>query len=434
MIKQRLYLKLCIVFAASLAAFAIFAGFLWSAMGHERYEHAIFHKTTALAAMLLPPADADPGVQAQAVERIAAALDFGVTLWSRERQLVASTGSVGRPSVDRLEPGSWIGAKGGTQWTAVLPDGRWVVIDLDRMALPSDSVGIALSLVLLAAFVALITYPFIRHITRRLERLQREVVRIGSGDLGARVEIRGNDEIALLAGSFNEAAERIEKLVTAQRMLLANASHELRTPLARIRLGIEMLLQHDEPARRTALEKDIQELSALIDELILMTRLDTGLNRARFQPIDLVALAAEECARYRGCSFSGRAAQLPGDRRMLQHLVRNLIDNAFTHGAPPVDVTIRQSADRVELIVSDEGRGIPESEKEKVFQPFYRAVDKQNVPGYGLGLPLVRRIAEMHGGAVSISTRPKSSVKVVFEAPAGLPQEGFRGERERLTL
>ena len=431
MTRQRLYVQICVVVAVSLLAFAILANVVWTALGQESYDHAVFEKTTALATLLLPPPDAPPAEQERQVKTVAEALDFRITVWSEDGQLISASGEPSRPPDDTLARGAWTVAKGETQFATLLPDGRWLVIDLDRIAIPSESAMFGIALALLAVFIVMIMYPFIRSMTRRLERLQDEVERIGSGYLGARVDVRGGDEIAKLAQSFNEAAEQIEKLVTAQRLLLANASHELRTPLARIRLGIEMLAKRDDPVRRSALQRDIAELDELINEMILMTRLDTGLSHPQFQPVDLVALVAEECARYRGCSFRGTASELPGDRRMLQHLVRNLIDNAHTHGVPPVDVEIQEENGAISLTVSDEGTGIPESEQEKVFQPFYRARAKQNVPGYGLGLALVQRIAEAHGGSVSIRTTPKSSVCVGFSLRSAVRTDDTTPARER---
>lgn len=421
MIGQRLYIQICAIVAASLLAFAALAVLLWNALGQEEYNSAIFQKTTALATILLAPVDAPQAEQQDAVAAVAEALDFDVTLWSEDGGLLAASGTPSPPPDGTLSLGAWTAARGETQWSTRLPDGRWLVVDLDRIEIPSESVMLGVALAAGAVFIILMMYPFIRSLTRRLERLQVEVERIGSGYLGARVDVRGGDEIAKLAKSFNSAAEEIEKLVTAQRLLLANASHELRTPLARIRLGIEMLAQRDDAARRAALKRDIGELDELIDELILMTRLDTGLSDPRFHPVDLTAVVAEECARYRDCSLVGTAQEVLGERRMLQRLVRNLVDNAHAYGAPPIEVEIQESEGKVILTVSDGGSGIPREERENVFQPFYRIAPRQNVPGYGLGLPLVQRIADLHGGSVSIQDGPRSAISVV------LPIYGHRG-------
>ena len=173
-----------------------------------------------------------------------------------------------------------------------------------------------------------------------------------------------------------------------------------------------------DPERRAALQRDIAELDALIDEILLMSRLDAGSHADLSQRIDLVALAAEECARYEDCTLSGRAPDIFGDPRLLRRLIRNLLENAHNHAAPPVEVVISQSDDRVALTVSDGGDGIPEADQEKVFQPFFRSPNRQNLKGYGLGLPLVRQIAEAHGGSVTILPREeaRSSIRVTLPA------------------
>ncbi|MEM7135269.1 MAG: HAMP domain-containing sensor histidine kinase [Myxococcota bacterium] len=436
---QRLYLQICAVVAASLLSFATLTVLLWNALGQEEYNGAIFEKTTELATILLAPVDAPRTEQQAAVAAVAKALDFDITLWSEDGRLLAASETPSSPPDTTLSPGAWTAAEGETQWSTRLPDGRLVVIDLDRIAIPSESVMLSVALAAGAVFIILIMYPFIRSLTRRLERLQVEVERIGSGYLGARVDVRGGDEIAKLANSFNSAAEEIEKLVTAQRLLLANASHELRTPLARIRLGIEMLAQKDDAARRGALKKDIAELDELIDELILMTRLDTGLSNPRVQLVDLTAVVAEECARYRDCTLVGTASEVRGERRMLQRLMRNLVDNAHAYGAPPIEVEIQENLGEVILTVSDAGSGIPQEEREKVFQPFYRVATKHKVPGYGLGLPLVQRIARAHGGSVSILDRPRSAVSVVLPVddetdPGGTNDPKRRTLRQRASV
>src|SRR5262249_51049143 len=162
-------------------------------------------------------------------------------------------------------------------------------------------------------------------LTRRLERLQVGVQSLGAGDLSARVKVEGRDEVAKLANSFNQAAGRIEALVQAHKMLLANASHELRTPLTRIRLGLE--LAKEDPARKAELEKDIAELDLLVDEILLASRLDAVEHLNHAEEIDLLALAAEECARYDGCSIEGKPILVRGDPSLLRRMIRNLVEN-----------------------------------------------------------------------------------------------------------
>jgi signal transduction histidine kinase len=204
--------------------------------------------------------------------------------------------------------------------------------------------------------------------------------------------------VAQLARSFNRAAGRIEELVGAHKSLLAHASHELRTPLARIRMAVELLKENADPRRKRELEQDIVELDALIDEILTASRLDASGDPGANEEVDLLALASEECARYEEAQLAGEPVTVRGDPRLLRRLIRNLLENARRHGAPPVDVRVSRAGGAAELRVSDHGPGIPDAEREGVFEPFHRFAGGGERGGAGLGLSLVRQIARRHGG------------------------------------
>ncbi len=257
-------------------------------------------------------------------------------------------------------------------------------------------------LIALALIIAIGAYPVVRRVTRRLEHLQKGVESLGAGNLSARVKVEGNDEVAGLAASFNRSADQIETLVNAHKSLLANASHELRTPLARIRLALELTKDNVEPKRRAGLEQDIAELDQLIDEILLASRLDSAGEKTENEEIDLLALAAEECSRYDEADLDGESLVVHGDARLLRRMLRNLLENARRHGVPPTTVKLRRSGTgddaKAEIVVQDAGPGILAAEYDKVFEPFYRSSNARDSVGSGLGLALVRQIAQRHGG------------------------------------
>jgi signal transduction histidine kinase len=242
-------------------------------------------------------------------------------------------------------------------------------------------------------------------LTRRLERLQAGVETLGAGNLAARVKVEGRDEVARLAESFNRAASRIEDLVSAHRMLLANASHELRTPLSRIRLGVELYDGKQDPKQKAELRHDIAELDLLIDEILLASRLEALGTVHPPEDVDLLALAAEEGARYDECVVEGEPVVVRGDAHLLRRLVRNLLENAARHGKPPIRVDVRRQGAIAILEVADQGHGIAEAERERVFTPFHRL--SPDARGAGLGLSLVRQIARLHGGDAYVAPRPR---------------------------
>src|SRR5262249_33196046 len=190
----------------------------------------------------------------------------------------------------------------------------------------NPAVGLVLFLGGIALAVAICAYPVVRGLTRRLERLQTGVETLGAGQLSARVEVEGRDEVARLAASLNRPAAPIQDLVAAHRMLPATPPHELRTPLSRLRLGLELYEQRQDPKLKADLARDIGELDLLIDEILLASRLDAA-PALQSEAVDLLGLAAEECAHYEECTLDGKPVTIRGDARLLRRLVRHLLDH-----------------------------------------------------------------------------------------------------------
>jgi signal transduction histidine kinase len=414
----KLYLRIYLAVLASLAAFALASGFLWRQLGDAGPAGHAFEVAGTLAQNVLPPAGAPPSEQQAALDKLAANLRADVALFAADRTRLAAVGdSLPAPDTGR-DRGGWLRAWAGPPAGAIhLPDGRWLVARV-RHDRRHAGVGLFFMLALIALAVGVGAYPVVRRLTARLERLQAGVESLGAGDLSARVKVEGNDEVAQLARSFNRAAGRIEELVGAHKSLLANASHELRTPLARIRMAVELMKENADPRRKRGLEQDIMELDALIDEILIASRLDAVKGREADEEVDLLALASEECARYEEAELSGQPVTVRGDPRLLRRMIRNLLENARRHGAPPIDVRVSRAEGGAELRVSDHGPGIPDAEREGVFRPFYRFTDGGERAGAGLGLALVRQIARRHGGDARYLGREQSggSFIVTLEA------------------
>lgn len=392
----RLYLRFYIALLVSLALLGLAASVLVHFAGSPVEQVAV--TVARLAQNVLPPAQAPAAEQQEALQRVAAGLKADVTLFAEDGAIMATIGRpLPLPSARQSHLLSFAHWPGGTYSSVRLADGRLLVLGI-----PNGS-GVARAnfhlLVLFAVLsIGLAAFPIVRQLSGRLERLQRGVDSLGAGDLGARVAVEGRDEIAGLAESFNRAATQIEQLIHANRSLLANASHELRTPLARIRLAVEMLKQSADPHTKAGLEQDIAELDGLVDEILLASRLDTVAQNDVREEIDLLALAAEESARYDEVQLEGEHIKIQGDPRLLRRLLRNLLENARRHGVPPTQVRLRRQGNLVELRVWDNGPGPAPAEFEQLFTPFYRRRDSRNTTGNGLGLSLVRQIARRHGG------------------------------------
>ena len=287
---------------------------------------------------------------------------------------------------------------------------------------PSWPSGLGWGVLLLLLFLAVAgaAWPAVRALTRRLAALKQGVERFGAGQLSHRVEVSGQDEVAAVAASFNQAAARIEALVRSHQSLLANASHELRSPLARMKMAISMM-DDVPPAQRAALQREIHtniaELDALVEEVLLASRLDGAVDGPAHEPVDLLALAAEETARVQA-ELDGEPLQVLGEERLLRRALRNLLENARRYGGNEVSVVIARAGGRAELRVCDRGPGVPETLRERIFEAFYRLPGHaEQAGGVGLGLSLVRQIAQRHGGAVRCEAREGGGSCFVLSLP-----------------
>lgn len=304
-----------------------------------------------------------------------------------------------------------------------------------------------LLIVLVMVFIAVAVgaWPVANRLTRRLKQLRQGVERFGEGQLQHRVEVEGKDEVADVARSFNQAAQRIEELVTSHRSLLANASHELRSPLARMKMAIAML--DDVPPEhanrlKDEIQQDINELNGLVEEVLLASRLDAR-PTLDLQPVDVLGLLIEEAGRV-GAEVDTEhlppalaGTPLQADERLLRRAVRNLLENARRYGrtgAEPaaVEARLRISAtQRLEILIDDRGPGVPPDQRDRIFEPFYRMPGHaEHAGGVGLGLSLVAQIAQRHGGEVRCEAREGGGSRFVIALPMPAVPDG-RGASRR---
>ncbi|GAA5135670.1 ATP-binding protein [Alloalcanivorax gelatiniphagus] len=274
---------------------------------------------------------------------------------------------------------------------------------------------LAIAGVLALLMVAVSTYLQVRPLQTRLRRLGRAVQRLGAGDLAAYADVRGNDPIGQVAATFNGMTAHIRRLIEAQREMTRAVSHELRTPVARLRFGLEMLADCESAEERreklNALDRDIDQLDRLIDEILTYARLEEGTPTVDFQPVFLREICEQLAAELDG--IRGDIAievegdpdlTVDGDPRYLHRIMQNLVTNALRYAASRVRMTLREEGDCLVLDVDDDGKGIPEHQRERVFKPFAR-LDKSRhraSGGYGLGLSIVKRIIEWHGGDIQV--------------------------------
>ncbi len=412
---RRLYLQIYASFVGILVIFVLMLAIGFRMLPDGAWEQRL-DNIGEIVSGLLGPTDQSPEETQITIERIADALVAQVTLRGADGSLIAAAGEpIDMPQGPRVRDGR-TEFEDDSSATLVLPDGRLFLVDPQDRGPPA----LLLTLLLLAIAIALGSLPVARRITRRLERLQTQVDALGAGQLSTRVEIEGKDEVADLARSFNRSADRIERLVEAQRHVLAGVSHEIRTPLARMRVALELLESDNRPELRERLMQDIADLDDLIGELLLASRLDTIDQFEHTEDIDLLALLAEEAARI-GADVSGEPVTIHGDPRMLRRLIRNLLENAQKYaGDTTVEAVAAPSVDGDAILsIADRGPGVPEDERERIFEPFYRSRQTpENDRGVGLGLALVRRIATRHGGSVDCLERAGGGTTFEVRLPA----------------
>lgn len=395
---QRLYLQFYVTILIVLAVFVGAAVLLWRVADDDNRTPQYLDVAAELTGALLPDKTAPRADQQRAVDALQRKLRFDIALYEPDGDMIAMAGKPPpRFSRERARTG-WRRGPGGPNFTLQLPDGRWLVARQVRER-PNPILWITAALALVAIAIAVGAFPVVRGLSRRLERLKAGVDRLGGGDLSTRVKVEGRDELAALAESFNRSAQRVEELVAAHRLLLANASHELRTPLARIAVAAALLGDSADPKTRESLKQDVAELDQLIEQILLASRLEALPTLEHREPVDLLAVAAEEASHY-DLEASGQPVTVLGDRTLLRRLVRNLVENARRYGGEgPVSVSVTHDGDRAVLDVTDHGPGVPEAERQRIFEPFYRlAGGHESGRGSGLGLALVLDIARRHGG------------------------------------
>jgi signal transduction histidine kinase len=274
-------------------------------------------------------------------------------------------------------------------------------------------VGVPLMTVLLAV----VTWTVVGRALRPVESIRAEVADISDSALSRRVpEPPGGDEIAQLARTMNAMLDRLEAASRRQRAFASDASHELQSPLTRLRTHLEVAVAHPESTDWDALAHDLladsAEMERLVRNLLFLARADERpLQPAADELVDLDDVVLEEVSRLRVGSRvpigtgSVSAAPVRGSREQLVRLVRNLLENAERHARTQVEVSVRTGHEAVELVVSDDGPGVPPGERDRIFDRFVRLDDdrsRDDGAGSGLGLSIVATIARRHGGSCRV--------------------------------
>ncbi len=354
--------------------------------------------------------------------------EFVQVLDSQGRVVDSSPNLEGKEAVLRLAPGETERLEGlsfeDDQFLVVAtsadaPDGPVTVMVGRTLESVTESSQVVVNLLatgfpLLLAVVAATSWRVVGRALAPVDAIRDEVDAISTAELHRRVpDPPGRDEIARLAATMNEMLARLEEGHDRQRRFVSDASHELRSPVATIRQHAEVALTHPkqssvEELAEVVLEEDVR-LQRLVEDLLLLTRMDEGTVHLRRAPVDLDDILLEEAQRLR--STTGlrirtggvSAGRVSGDSGQLEKLVRNVTENAARHARSTVELSLTEADGEVLLRIDDDGKGIPAPERERVFERFVRLDEARarDSGGSGLGLAIVAEIAAAHGGSVA---------------------------------
>jgi signal transduction histidine kinase len=310
-----------------------------------------------------------------------------------------------------------------------------------EQAVRTTAILLAVALPLLVALTAMITWWRVGRALSSVEAVRSHVERTSASRLQDRVPVPPtHDEIARLAVTMNSMLSRLETSQRAQRRFVSDASHELRSPLATIRASLDVISPDDPDTSWEQLDPilraETERMSRLVDNLLLLSQADDHALTVSHRDVDLDDLVDQEARRLRRLTpldvrLSNATVRVRGDEHQLQQVLRNLLDNAARHAAHTVAVTVEPGADGAVVRVEDDGPGIPEADRERVFERFVRLDESRSrhSGGAGLGLAIARELAVAHGGSLVVHESPTGGA--CFELT--LPVPGPAAEPSRLT-
>ncbi|MFB7336776.1 sensor histidine kinase [Streptomyces adustus] len=293
-------------------------------------------------------------------------------------------------------------------------------------AVRSAAVAMLAGLPLVLLVVGGVTWLVTRRALAPVEGIRREMAAItASEDLSRRVpEPASHDEVARLARTTNETLTALEAAVDRQRRFVADASHELRSPIASLRTQLEVGSAHPQLLDVPGAVKDTERLQHLAADLLLLARLDAG-ERPGQGRVDLGELVREELGRRPAdrtqvSLHADEELQVAGSRGQLTRVIGNLLDNAQRHARAEVVVHVTAQGDRIVLTVADDGSGVPDAERERIFERFVRLDDARarDDGGAGLGLAIARDVARRHGGTLTATESPSGGALFELSLPA----------------
>jgi len=304
--------------------------------------------------------------------------------------------------------------------------------EMSNRAIPLELRLQLLTWSLIGVIFAIAVWFWVRPIWRDLETLRQTARALGDGDFAARSPDARSPLFAPLAETLNGMADRIQQLIATHRELASSVSHELRTPIARLRFGLEMLASTDEPSEaerlRAMMEQDLEELDGLIDASLTYARFEREAPEPHFAATPIAAWLEDEIDNMRPLGRGleiAFACPLPAgllvdiDHKAMPYALKNLLRNAIKYARQRIQISAEADARHLLIHIDDDGIGIPEADRERIFSAFTRLDRSRDraTGGYGLGLAIVRRVLEMHCGTAIAGSSPLGGARFTLRWP-----------------
>lgn len=435
---RRLSLRLYLAFLGILLAVAIASAALTWLTGRTAMRSTRFHGPDVVYHLAKELPFENKQDLRRALERMHDDLDLDVAVFDLRGRLQGSSGA----DIPRPNPGTFLILQLHPAWLSEpfvvggpIPGfaGPQGVMLLRLRSLEEGQRLLLRPLLLLMGGLVIslaLVYPLSRSITRPLEHLTLTADAFGRGELSARSGITRDDEVGRLALAFDQMANRIQATRRAEKELLANVSHELRTPLARVRVALGLIDAPPENTRRrlAVVEEELDELERLISSVLTASKLDLAALPFKRVPVSVRELAEKSRDRVLALQPDREIeVDVPEwlvanlDPSLFSRALDNLLDNArkYDDTGALIQIAARADGTSVRVAVRDRGPGIPEEELARVFDPFFRGANARSVSsGFGLGLALARRVAEVHGGSIRAANLPGGGLEIELSFPA----------------
>lgn len=433
-------LKVILVFVGAFTAIVAYGAASFWLFDWQQERLSVRRTARNYAALVLQELSDPPDTAA--ARALSARLGVGIRIegpgvdWSSDPTL-PSFADVDLPLVDG-DGAAQAGYEPGLGFGAEMERGEYrylLALQAGRTAFGSESTTEEVADLLFMISLLVCVYLAVRHLLKPVRELTKGVERLRQGDLNVEMRTRRSDELGRLMTSFNEMAEAVRERIRARDQLLLDVSHEIRSPLTRMRVALEMM---PDGAAKASVIEDIEETEAMIAELLETERLDSPHGGLSLASVDLAGLVRdvveERLGQAPGIEVEGAVEPLVGeaDSERVRAALGNLVTNALRHSepdGPPVRVALERENGQAVVTVRDRGEGIAEEDLARIFEPFYR-VDRsrsKETGGYGIGLSLVKRIVEAHGGTIGVESRVGEGTRIRVSLPVSAAGRGTNG-------